>query len=401
MIRELIERAKADPAFVELHRRFATANVQNWLLEDEKALHFAVGAFAPGGGSIVEIGAFEGGSACFLAGGIQRRGQGRLTSIDPHLGAPPWLGTEPGQRTLEPFRRGTRHCGVADWIDVRIGDSTALAAIWPAEPIDAIFIDGDHSFLGAFKDFESWAPKLRPGGLVLIDDADDACLPELLEMIELVKTLGSVRYLDTIQGIAVFQRTDVPAWEMLDELGRAARARRTYRAWDLSFLHERSLPPHYHRSLATWTDRPTETAYQLCFLARCGPGAYGYTAATTRAERDFLHALSKDRGDGAVVAINARPRGLRALLGPSPDRFRAILCRPEEAKLYADRLLTGGVLIARHHEASDPQNSLRIRRLLIDAGLEGCGWLEGVHWGVRQPHHLSPEAVLEYAAGVA
>ena len=108
----------------------------------------------------------------------------------------------------------------------------------------------------------------------------------------------------------------------------------------LLVLHERSLPPNYHKTPATWTDQPTETAYQLCFLARCGPGAYGYTPSTTRAERAFLHALSRDRGDGVVVEVNARPGGLRKLLGPTPNKFRAILCRVEEAKLYADRLLT-------------------------------------------------------------
>lgn len=401
MLKEIIERAKANPVFQEMCRTVAEAGVTNCLLEEEKALHFAVGAYAPGTGKIIEIGSLEGGSACFLAGGIKQRGEGRLTSIDPHLGAPPWFGAEPGQRTLEIFRKNTRHCGVSEVIDSRIGDSNAVAAIWPAEPIDAVFIDGDHSFLGALKDFESWGPKLRPGGLVLIDDADDPCLPELLDMIEMVKTLRSVRYLETVQGVAVFERTEMPAWEMLSELSQVTHARSVFRAWDLSYIHQRSLPPNYRKTPVSWTDQPTERAYQLGFLARCGPGAYGYTPSTTKSEREFLYALSRDRGDGAVVEVNDRSRGLRNLLSPAPNKYRVILCRFEEAKCYAGRLLTGGLLIARHDESTDIPNSIRFRTMLLDAGLDGCGWEEGVHWGIWQPHHLSPEAVLPYAACVA
>src|SRR5262245_53878638 len=103
---ELIGRAKADPALGEIQRKYAGSGITSWVAEVEQALLFAVGAYTPGAGSIVEIGSFQGGSACFLAAGLERRGRGRLTCIDAFLGAPPWLGTAPQQRTLETFRRG-------------------------------------------------------------------------------------------------------------------------------------------------------------------------------------------------------------------------------------------------------------------------------------------------------
>lgn len=134
---------------------------ESWLTEPERALLFAIGAYAPGEGRIVEIGSWKGASACLLAGGLARRGQGRLTGVDPHAGGPPWLGLAPFRGTLESFRTTTTGAGVALLLDMRVGDSLAVAGSWPAQPLDAVFIDGDHSLIGALHDFECWAPKLR------------------------------------------------------------------------------------------------------------------------------------------------------------------------------------------------------------------------------------------------
>ena len=148
----LVRRAKADPAFPAVDRAFQTSGSLTWLEPDEKALLFGVGAFAPGGGVVVEVGAFEGGSACYLAGGLACRGTGRLHSIDPHLGAPPWFGLAPHKRTLDAFDRAVKHCGLGPWVVPHLSDSASLAAVWPAQPVDAVLIDGDHSFLGALGD---------------------------------------------------------------------------------------------------------------------------------------------------------------------------------------------------------------------------------------------------------
>jgi predicted O-methyltransferase YrrM len=385
LLAEIMQRAKSDPAFSEIQGTFAEAGIENWLKEEEKALHFGVGAFAPGEGRVLEIGTYQGGSACFLAAGIKRRGHGRLSCVDPHLGGPPWLGLAPHQRTLDKFRQGTQTCGVSEWIDARVGDSAAVASVWPADPLDAVFIDGDHSFRGALKDFESWAPKVRAGGLVLFDDADDPALPELLDLIEFMKGFRAVSHLGTIEGVAVFQMNEQSPWKLLEELNAAASKRGIHNAWDMTFLHGRELPPHYGRT-RTWDEHALDVAYQLCFLARCGPGDYGYSSGSAKRDRDLLTALSEDRRDGEVLEARGSARGLRA-----------ILCRPEEASGHAPRLLPGGVLIARHAERIDQENSIRTRAMLLEAGLDGCGWEQNVHWGVWKPHLLSAEAILEYA----
>jgi predicted O-methyltransferase YrrM len=37
-------------------------------------------------------------------------------------------------------------------------------------PLDVLFIDGDHSYEGVRADFEQYAPLVRPGGIVALHD---------------------------------------------------------------------------------------------------------------------------------------------------------------------------------------------------------------------------------------
>jgi hypothetical protein len=43
----------------------------------------------------------------------------------------------------------------------------------PPEPLELLFVDGDHSYEGARADFERWSAFVRPGGHLLFHDAVD------------------------------------------------------------------------------------------------------------------------------------------------------------------------------------------------------------------------------------
>jgi len=45
-----------------------------------------------------------------------------------------------------------------------------LAAALNGQPLDFLFIDGDHSAVGVLQDFEDYAPFVRPGGLIAFHD---------------------------------------------------------------------------------------------------------------------------------------------------------------------------------------------------------------------------------------
>jgi hypothetical protein len=87
----------------------------------------------------------------------------------------------------------------------RFGDRVKLVyqqsevaySTYPDEYFDYIYIDGDHSYFGAYRDMRTWWPKVKKGGLLgghdvamgsvskaLIDFADDNCiLPKTYKII--------------------------------------------------------------------------------------------------------------------------------------------------------------------------------------------------------------------------
>ncbi|MGQ0632344.1 MAG: O-methyltransferase [Sporichthyaceae bacterium] len=103
----------------------------------------------------VEIGTFTGYSAICLARGLAP--QGRLLCCD--------ISTEWTDVAREHFDRA----GVSDRIEVRIAPAAETLATLPAEPaIDLAFIDADKT--GYLTYWEAVVSRLRPGGLVLVDN---------------------------------------------------------------------------------------------------------------------------------------------------------------------------------------------------------------------------------------
>ncbi|TMK39616.1 MAG: class I SAM-dependent methyltransferase [Actinobacteria bacterium] len=117
---------------------------------------------------VVEIGVYEGSSAVVLA---RAMGPGtELHLIDPfgrHPQALPagWGATEWASRRV--VARAAASGPAAIW---HIERSEETAAAW-AEPVDLVFIDGDHSHAGCERDWRRWGPLVRPGGLVAFHDA--------------------------------------------------------------------------------------------------------------------------------------------------------------------------------------------------------------------------------------
>ena len=56
---DIVLAAEQNKEFREFRETFKTAGVTNWPQPKEMALYFGIGAFLPGTGTIVEIGAFE------------------------------------------------------------------------------------------------------------------------------------------------------------------------------------------------------------------------------------------------------------------------------------------------------------------------------------------------------
>ena len=384
-IGHLLAQAENCEQFQQFSAEFDRLGVANWLTPRERALHFAMGAFHGENKVAVELGTFEGASALFTMAGMRHQGAGRLFAIDPHLGAPPFFGSAPYQFTLRKFRDHAERAGLAPYLKTIISDSQIASSVWPAQPIDSLLIDADHSYTGCLRDIECWGVKLRPGGLMLIDDADAGELPELLLLIEDIKAIKGLVFEDLIDGLAVFRRAETDSFALLDEI-RSLSHLLSPRPWDMEFIQSLAPDPSYRSDAFDRSDY--QVAYQLGFLARCEPGDYAVSHRAPPSDVAIVDALLRDKGNGAKQVVDPAK--------PITGRYRMAVCSVDEAVAFKDAMLPGGVVIARSALPVTQEHWVFERRRMVDAGFEGCDGINQIYWGIARPHMLSMEAIMAY-----
>ena len=112
-------------------------------------------------GQVLEIGVCQGFSTAALLLGLDDKGAGKLSSFDVN-----------------------RECGKifshARW--TFFGMDSRMACYCPAQSVDVLFVDGDHSYDFAFGDLCRLEPLVKPGGLILAHDVAPSAewLPRIL-----------------------------------------------------------------------------------------------------------------------------------------------------------------------------------------------------------------------------
>ena len=106
-----------------------------------------------GAREILEIGTFTGYSAVCLANGLHGNGHVHTIEINDEL--------------EDLTREGWRKAGVQDLITLHIGDACDIIRTLPG-PFDLVYIDANKREYCAYYDLV--IDKLRPGGLLLVDD---------------------------------------------------------------------------------------------------------------------------------------------------------------------------------------------------------------------------------------
>ncbi|MBL9076925.1 MAG: class I SAM-dependent methyltransferase [Planctomycetes bacterium] len=153
-------------------------SIDGWLTVDEAITLYELARALPHERPlVVEIGCWQGKSSVCLARGLQPKNHGRLCCIDPFDATGDTASQDlyaDRARSVgslrEVFEQNLRDAGVHDLVDVRQGLSQDLARDW-REPIDLLFLDGDHSDEAARRDFDDWSKHVRPGGFVVLHDA--------------------------------------------------------------------------------------------------------------------------------------------------------------------------------------------------------------------------------------
>jgi predicted O-methyltransferase YrrM len=157
---------------------------------------------AAGARSIVEIGVAEGGSAWHARRVMHE--QGRMVLIDTYP-------TRFGLNLSSIIARrlvGREWRGTVEWRHER---SDAAAQGW-SDPIDFLFIDGDHAYDAVRRDFEDWSRHVTPDGVLLFHDA-------LLGASWMDPSFGSARFVAELR-----ERGD--GWRLADSADSLAAFRR-------------------------------------------------------------------------------------------------------------------------------------------------------------------------------
>lgn len=147
----------ADPVVADLmaQTRALFPDVVGLQIAPEQALFLTILTRLLGVRRAVEVGTFTGLSSLSIALGMPV--DGRLTCFDV------------SEEYTAVARRYWRRAGVADRVELRVGDAREQLRTLPAEPhLDLVFIDADKAGYPVY-----WAelvPRVRPGGVLLVDN---------------------------------------------------------------------------------------------------------------------------------------------------------------------------------------------------------------------------------------
>lgn len=146
--------------------------IEGYLTDREARFLALLAAYPTADGVILEIGSHKGKSTVILARAAAFAGAGRVVAVDP-LTSP--AATDPdlrGALSVRPqFEATLERAGVRDRVEFHPMTSAELAARWdPDRKIRLLWIDGDHTYVGARADFDAFARFLADGGIIAFHD---------------------------------------------------------------------------------------------------------------------------------------------------------------------------------------------------------------------------------------
>lgn len=144
----------------ELANRFDT--IEGWTPALAGYALYCAAKYPEVQGEVVEIGSWKGRSTCWIAEGSP------MYAVDVFDGGEMLKGQANGS-TFGQFIDNISHQGLVHKVTPIIGDSVEVAKTWEL-PIRMMFIDGNHSYEGVKKDWESWKYFLVDGAIVFFDD---------------------------------------------------------------------------------------------------------------------------------------------------------------------------------------------------------------------------------------
>lgn len=116
---------------------------------------------------VVEIGSARGRSTCFMGMALKENGAGKIYAIDPHT-VTAWNDAD-SVDTYDILKGNVASLGLNAFVEILRKTSGEVAENWTQE-IDILFIDGDHSYAGAKRDWDLFSPFVKSFGSVIFHD---------------------------------------------------------------------------------------------------------------------------------------------------------------------------------------------------------------------------------------
>ncbi len=127
----------------------------------------------PSGGTCVEIGVWKGDFSQQI---LTATNPARLVLVDPWQYVPGtnWYGRIGSQEKMDAMHQAVvMRFATRPEVEVIRARSADAAPMFEDGTLDWVYVDGDHSYEGCRDDLVTYAPKLKPGGLLVGDDYRD------------------------------------------------------------------------------------------------------------------------------------------------------------------------------------------------------------------------------------
>ena len=147
--------------------------LDGWLTDAEAFGLYHMASLLKHDATVVEIGSWQGKSSYCIASGLK---SGILFAIDPFNGdagddlasSREYMEKKTNKDLEQIFQQNMLNLGVSSKIQAKKGYSQDFHEQFTS--IDALFIDGDHSYTGCSSDFHLYAGKIVPGGYLAFHD---------------------------------------------------------------------------------------------------------------------------------------------------------------------------------------------------------------------------------------
>lgn len=173
--------------------------IPGWFTREDAEAYRAIVTAIPDGGKFLEVGCWLGRSLSAFCEFAQAAGKKvEVHAVDTFEGTPgeggysgPLAVNDGNVRAA--FEANIQAGGFRDSVTVHEGESREFAKAFGFNTLDAVFLDGDHSFRGVASDIAAFLPSVRSGGIFAGHDAD---YPDVMRAVreffpaDQIKTIG-------------------------------------------------------------------------------------------------------------------------------------------------------------------------------------------------------------------